>query len=98
MIPWEKLLGCPSEVLENDAGFGWQVDGLGTKYLLIAHVDDQLVVKLFGTACESRSELVERLNMLLNMDQKCLLLGVETKEICSTFFRLDPRKAISRLA
>ncbi len=98
MTFWEKLLGCPVEIHPGTDDFHWGTSGVGTRYLLITCDGGHPVASLYGTARESRSELLKELDVILREKKACLLLGIETLEISSKFFQLDPNEARDRLA
>ncbi|EMI20451.1 hypothetical protein RMSM_02626 [Rhodopirellula maiorica SM1] len=93
----ETLFGQPNEIVESKNGEGWNKHGFGTKYMLITTCDSQPVARLYGTARDSRRELLTEIDALLCNQEKCLLIGVEAGDGVSRFFRLDPNEARERL-
>ncbi len=93
----ETLFGGRNAIHPAETGFRWLTRGLGTKYLLITCADGYPVATLFGTARDSQADLLHRLDIVLGNQQECLLLGIETQEVCCKFFRLDPSEARKRL-
>lgn len=92
----ENVLNYVNAPLSGDPEFRWLQDGLGTKYLLITCADGRPDVQIFGTS--DVSLLLSQLSELTNRQSECILLGVETWEVTSRFFRLDPLEAIERLS
>lgn len=92
----ENVLNYVNAPLSGEPEFRWLKDGLGTKYLLITCTDERPDVQIFGT-CEV-SSLLTQLSELTNRQRECILLGVETWEVTSRFFRLDPLEALERLS
>ncbi|MFN3193995.1 MAG: hypothetical protein ACE361_26025 [Aureliella sp.] len=91
----ENVLDFVQAPLSGEPEFRWLSSGLGTKYLLITSDSSRPEVRIFGTA--DIQSLLSELEEIADEQRECVLLGVETWEVTSRFFRLDPKEAIERL-
>ena len=94
----EKIIGFPAEIDPSSDDFGWRTAGIGARYLLVTCEAERPVARLDSTAAESRSDLVNALDVILRNQNECLLLGIETMDLWTKFFRLAPVEARQRLA